>query len=103
MGKFFDKLKKGLEEIAAYEEGKITLYSDTIEVPAPPAEYTAQDIKRIREMKKYSQGILAKIMNVSVKTIQSWESGNLVPNQSSRRLLEIVERGSYNPPMYKKN
>ena len=37
MSKLFKALKKGLEEAIAHEEGKITLKSETIEIPAPPS------------------------------------------------------------------
>jgi len=33
MSKLFKKLKKGLEEIIAFEEGKITLTTELIEIP----------------------------------------------------------------------
>jgi putative transcriptional regulator len=63
----------------------------------PPAEYKASDIKKIRLNSKYSQGAFAKILNVSIKTVQSWESGVRVPSHSSLRLLEIVDKGIYRP------
>lgn len=95
MGKFFDDLKEGLEEAIAYEEGKITLKSRFVEIPNPPITYTAKDIQKIRQRRKYSQSIFAKILNVSPKTVQSWESGVRVPNHSALRLLEIVDQGIY--------
>jgi putative transcriptional regulator len=73
-----------------------------IEIPEPPAEYKAKDIKKIREKNHYSQGIFAKVLNVSVRTIQSWESGRRVPTHSALRLLEIVDKGIYQPQIIKK-
>jgi uncharacterized protein (DUF1778 family) len=35
MSKLFKELKQGLEEIAAYRKGKITLRSERIEIPSP--------------------------------------------------------------------
>lgn len=95
MSKLFKGLKKGLEEALAYTEGKITLKSEFIEIPEPPYEYKAKDIKRIREAGNYSQGIFAKILNVSIKTVQAWESGARVPSHSALRLLEIMDKGIY--------
>lgn len=97
MSKLFKGLKKGLEEALAYSEGKITLKSELIEIPEPPAEYRPKDIKRIREQSHYSQGIFAKVLNVSVKTVQSWESGTRVPSHAALRLLEVVDKGFYRP------
>ena len=90
MSKFFEGLKEGLEEALAYTQGKITLKSEIIEIPEPPFEYRAKEIKKIRENGHYSQSVFAKILNVSVKTVQSWESGERVPSHSALRLLEIV-------------
>lgn len=103
MGKFFDDLKEGLEEALAYTQGKITLKSEIIEIPDAPTEYKANDIKRIREKYHYSQGVFAKILNVSPRTVQSWEAGKRVPNHAALRLLEIIDKGIYQPQIYRKS
>lgn len=101
MSKLFKGLKKGLKESLAHAEGKITLKSEIIDIPEPPAEYSAEDIKRIREQNHYSQGIFAKVLNVSIKTVQSWESGARVPSHAALRLLEVVDKGFYRPRIAK--
>jgi putative transcriptional regulator len=102
MDKFFKGLKKGLEETLAYSEGKLSLKSEFIEIPEPPTEYKASDIKRIRESGHYSQGIFAKVLNVSIKTVQSWESGARVPSHAALRLLEVIDKGFYRPQISRK-
>lgn len=102
MSKFFKGLKQGLEEVLEHIEGKITLKSEFIEIPEPPIEYTAKDIKRIRSLGPYSQCIFAKILNVSVKTVQSWESGARVPSHAALRLLEVVDKGFFRPKIIRK-
>jgi len=102
MSKFYKKLKEGLEEALAHKQGKITLKSEVIEIPEPPMEYRAKDIKKIREKRRYSQSIFAAVLNVSVKTIQSWESGERFPSHAALRLLEIVDKGAYHPPTVKR-
>lgn len=99
---FFESLKEGLQEILDHKNGKITLRSEVFEIPEPPKTYKAKDIKRIRENSKYSQGILAKVLNVSIKTVQSWECGERVPSHAALRLLEIVDKGIYRPEIYKR-
>lgn len=101
--KLFKALKKGLEEAVAHDQGKLDLRSELIEIPKPPMHYKAKEIKKIREKNKYSQSIFARILNVSVKTVQSWESGQRAPSQAALRLLEIVDKGIYHPEIYKKN
>ncbi len=95
MSKFFKDLKDGLEEIIAHKESKINLRSELVEIPEPPTEYKAKDIKKLRERKKYSQGYFAKVLGVSLRTLQSWEAGKRNPAPSALRLLEIIDQGLY--------
>lgn len=101
MGKLHKDLKKGLEEIIAYKKGKITLKSEMIQIPEPPKEYTPKEIKRIRG--NYSQGVFAKVLNVSLNTVQAWESGDRNPNHAALRLLEIIDQGIYRPLIQRKS
>lgn len=43
--KFFKDLKKSLEEVVAYKQGKLDLYSEYIEIPESLAEYKPKEIK----------------------------------------------------------
>ncbi|HSX04711.1 MAG TPA: XRE family transcriptional regulator [Rhabdochlamydiaceae bacterium] len=100
MSKFFEDLKEGLEEAIEYQKGKKTLRTKTIEIPKPAKEYTAKDIKKIRSKWDYSQGFFAKVLNVSLNTVQSWEAGVRHPNHAALRLLEIVDKGIYRPKIH---
>ncbi len=99
MSALSEKIKKGLEEIVEYKQGKRTLRTKLIELPEPPLEYGAEDIRQIREKAKYSQGVFAVILNVSKRTVQSWESGVRSPTHSALRLLEIIDKGVYRPSL----
>lgn len=99
---FAEKLKKGLEEVLEFEEEKKTLKTHIVDLPEPPIEYTAKDIKKIREKGRYSQSIFALILNVSVRTVQSWEIGMRNPTHSALRLLEIIDKGIYRPKVKSK-
>ena len=55
MSKFYDDLKESFEDIIDYRKEKIALCSEIIELPEPPLDYTAKDIKQIREKGCYSQ------------------------------------------------
>ena len=82
MGKMFDLLKEGLEEAIAYERGiskKVRVKKvriDTIDIPQHPKEYSAGDIKRLRNKLNCSQNIFAAYLNVSLNTIQAWSNTN---------------------------
>jgi putative transcriptional regulator len=38
-----------------------------------------------------SQGVFARTLNVSVKTVQSWEQGERKPSQAALRLLQLLD------------
>lgn len=99
---FAEKLKKGLDEVLEFEQGKKTLRTHVVELPEPPLEYTAKDIREIRERGKYSQSVFALILNVSPRTVQSWEIGARTPTHSALRLLEIIDKGIYRPKISNK-
>ena len=103
MGKFYDDLKEGFEDIQAYRKGKLTLRSERIEIPEPPQEYNPKQIRCIREKGRYSQAIFALVLNVSIRTVQSWETGQRVPCHSALRLLEIIDKGIYRPKVHQKS
>ena len=97
MSKFFKDIKEGLEEAIEYRKGNIKLRSSTYIIPKPPSNYQAKDIKKIRERRKYTQSYFAKMLNVSVRTVESWESGKRSPSQSALRLLELIDKNIYQP------
>lgn len=89
--RLFDRLKKGLEEGIAHERGERTLRVTEVSVPDPPQEFTPDDVRRIRARLNMSQPGFARLLQVSSKTIQSWEQGTRRPRQSSARLLQFIE------------
>ena len=54
-------------------------------------EYSPQQIKNIRLRNSSSQSIFAAYLNISISTIQKWESGNKKPNGPSLKLLNLVD------------
>ena len=84
---FFERLKSGLQEGIAHAKGELTL--KTVEVPEPPPEIDAKTLVALREQAKMSQGVFAKMLFVSAKTVQSWDQGTRVPSKASRRLIQI--------------
>ena len=90
--KLFEKIKTGLEEMVAHEQGKIKLKTKVVYVFPPPKTYKARDIKRIRSKEKCTQYSFANMLNVSIKTVQAWESGQRIPSGAALRLLEIVDQ-----------
>ncbi len=85
----FEQIKTGLEACLAHAKGELTLA--TITLPAPPPKTDSKRIASLRKNLHMSQAVFAATLNVSTKTIQSWEQGLRVPNEASLRLLQIID------------
>ena len=85
--RLFDRLKSGLEEGIAHAHGELTLR--TVQIPEPPPEVSARDVSALRKKAGMSQAVFARVLNVSPKTLQSWEQGVRRPADASRRLIQI--------------
>ena len=83
----FERLTQGLEEGIAHAKGELTLR--TVEVPEEPPEIDAKTLAELRARATMSQTVFAKMLNVSTKTLQSWEQGIRQPSDASRRLIQV--------------
>lgn len=57
----------------------------------PVKQYTAANIRALRERENVSQPVFALHLNVSKKAVQKWERGEAVPNSAAMKLLSLVE------------
>ena len=89
--RLFERLKQGLEDGIAHEQGSRKLNVTEVVVPDPPKAYSADDVRRLRVRLNMSQPGFARLLQVSSKTVQSWEQGVRCPRQSSARLLQFIE------------
>jgi putative transcriptional regulator len=78
----FDELVTSLQEAKAVAKGQAPA-SRRFEVVAP-------DAKAVREQIGLSQGDFARLMRVSVKTLQNWEQRRRNPTGPAAALLKIV-------------
>ena len=83
MSEMFELLKEGLEGIIHHQKGKKKLKKRIVQAPEPAAQYSADDVKRIRTDLHYSQDYFALFLNISKKTVQAWESGRRNPNHAA--------------------
>lgn len=58
----------------------------------PVKQYSPKEIKALRERCRVSQGVFAAFLNVGKTTVAQWEQGVKKPGNSSRKLLDIVDR-----------
>jgi putative transcriptional regulator len=88
----FERLKTGLEEAISHARGGITLKTTALELPEAPPEIDAETLVAIRGQSAMSQAVFARMLNVSPKTVQSWEQGVRQPSHASRRLIQIFSQ-----------
>jgi putative transcriptional regulator len=84
-----EQVRKGLEEAILHAKGEITLNSTILERPDPPPPIRANDLIRLRRESGMSQAVFARLLNVSTKTVQSWEQGARKPSQAALRLIQV--------------
>lgn len=85
---FYERLRKGLLDSIAYSRGELTLV--TTELPAPPPRARPKDIFQLRRRLKMSQAVFAATLNVSTKTVQSWERGARRPSDAALRMIQVI-------------
>jgi len=88
----FERLKTGLEEAIRHAKGEITLKTTTLELPDPPPEVGAEELSKLRLTSGMSQYVFARMLNVSTKTVQSWEQGARKPSQAALRLIQVFRQ-----------
>ncbi|HPO09253.1 MAG TPA: helix-turn-helix domain-containing protein [bacterium] len=87
---FFDRLKHGLENGIHFAKSETELRTVTVVLSEPAPEMAPDEVVRIREQLNMSQPHFARTLNVSSKTVQSWESGERNPSPPARRLLQLI-------------
>src|SRR5947209_2918037 len=84
-----DQIRKGLEEAIRHAKGEITLKTTTLEMPDRPPEIGAEELTKLRLASGMSQAVFARMLNVSTKTVQSWEQGHRKPSEAALRLIQV--------------
>ncbi len=89
---YFDDIHGSLlEVIDSLEKGK-KLTCREVTFPEPPKEMGADEITDLRENKLHmSQRLFALLLNVSPKTVQSWEQSLNTPSGAALRLLWMAQ------------
>jgi putative transcriptional regulator len=64
---------------------------DALRLP-PIKDYSAAQIKRLRQRSYASQAVFAAYLNSSTSTVHKWEQGQKRPNGPSLKLLDLVDR-----------
>ena len=89
--KAFAELKTGMTQALQHARGKITLKTTDVSLPQKVVTIRPREIARLRRRLNASQGVFARLLNVSRDTAISWETGRRKPSGPALRLLQIVQ------------
>ena len=89
--RIFDDLKQALSDALDYEQGKKTTLRAS-QLPPPPKSLTPGQIRAIRQSFNVSQAGFARIINVSLNAVESWEQGVRRPREATLKLLAVAEK-----------
>ena len=81
--KHFEQLVKGVREMKRHIAGKSVR-------GVKATEWSAPDVRIIREASRTSQSQFAKLIGVNVRTLQNWEQQRTHPTGPAKALLKIV-------------
>lgn len=82
------KTAKGLNKAGVMSKQTLREF-DALCLP-PIKNFSAVQIKKIRERNRASQTVFAAYLNTSTSTVQKWERGEKRPNGPSLKLLNLV-------------
>ncbi len=78
----FDNLLEGVRQAGKIRRGELQ--------PSRVTEFTPVDVRAIRQRLLKSQAEFARMIGVSVATLQNWEQGRRRPEGPARALLKIA-------------
>jgi putative transcriptional regulator len=61
-------------------------------MPDRPTDVGAEELTKLRLKNGMSQSVFVQVLNVSTKTVQSWEQGQRKPSQAALRLLQVFRQ-----------
>lgn len=85
---------RSLHRMKLIDDRRMAEY-DKLCLPEVPT-YTPKDIKGLREDLKLTQNTFARLLNVSISTVQKWEIGNKKPIGVACKLLSVLSRKGMN-------
>ena len=81
-------------DLAALEKAgaisKVTMRQFDAICPPPVREFSAADIKRLRERLKFSQPVFAHLLHTTASTVRKWEQGDTRPTGPALKLLNVI-------------
>lgn len=89
----FERVLRGFKQAAAHAQGKdVGARVTTIQMPASPRARSGKQIAALRHRLKQSQSGFARLLNVSVRTVQAWEQEARTPSDAALKLIAVAEK-----------
>ena len=70
--------------------GKVTMREFDALCPPPVREFSAADIRRLREKLRFSQPVFALHLHTTASTVRKWEQGETRPTGPALKLLNVI-------------
>lgn len=70
--------------------GKVTMRDFDALCPPPVREFSAADIRRLREGLNFSQPVFAHHLHTTASTVRKWEHGDTRPAGPALKLLNVI-------------
>lgn len=91
MSKIIESLRGDLAELQeAGVISKVTMREFDALCPPPVREFSAADIRRLREELKFSQPVFAHHLHTTASTVRKWEQGETRPTGPALKLLNVI-------------
>ncbi|TAM61628.1 MAG: DNA-binding transcriptional regulator [Rhodanobacter sp.] len=91
MSKIIESLR---DDLAALHQvgaiSKVTMREFDAICPPPVREFSAEDIKHLREKLKFSQPVFAHHLHTTASTVRKWERGDTQPAGPALKLLNVI-------------
>lgn len=91
MSKLIESLRNDL--VALHDAGaidKVTMREFNAMCPPPVRDFSAADIRRLRETLNFSQPVFAHHLHTTASTVRKWEQGDTRPAGPALKLLNII-------------
>jgi len=88
------ELKESLGQLLDYAMGKhgAKVRVSHVALPQPAVLITSGHVRKIRAKLNLSQAAFARVLNVGLITVRSWETGRRKPGGPALRLLQVAEQ-----------
>jgi putative transcriptional regulator len=89
--KIIESLRDDLAALhAAGAIGKVTMREFDAICPPPVREFSAADIRHLRQSLRFSQPVFAHHLHTTPSTVRKWEQGDTKPAGPALKLLNVI-------------